>query len=86
VKLKKNPNEFFTGLFLYILLFLGFSPITGIFMVVSAVSTEYRLSNQLNRIDRNILRSLQREGRISYAALAREVGLTTTPCIERVKL
>lgn len=54
-------------------------------MVVSAVSTEFRLSNQLNRIDRNILRIMQREGRISYAALAREVGLTTTPCIERVK-
>lgn len=39
----------------------------------------------LNRIDRNILRLLQRDGRITYAELARQVGLTTTPCIERVK-
>lgn len=40
---------------------------------------------QLNRIDRHILRALQQNGRISYAELARKVGLTTTPCIERVK-
>ncbi len=42
-------------------------------------------SNQLNRIDRHILRILQEDGRITYAELARQVGLTTTPCIERVK-
>ncbi|MCF7981535.1 MAG: Lrp/AsnC ligand binding domain-containing protein [Pseudomonadales bacterium] len=40
---------------------------------------------QLNRIDRHILRILQQEGRTTYAELARKVGLTTTPCIERVK-
>jgi len=40
---------------------------------------------QLNRIDRHILRILQQEGRTTYAELARQVGLTTTPCIERVK-
>jgi Lrp/AsnC family leucine-responsive transcriptional regulator len=39
----------------------------------------------LNRIDRNILRILQDDGRVTYADLAREVGLTTTPCIDRVK-
>jgi Lrp/AsnC family leucine-responsive transcriptional regulator len=44
------------------------------------------MSNQsLNRIDRNILRVLQEDGRISYTELARRVGLSTTPCIERVK-
>ncbi len=42
-------------------------------------------TNQLNRIDRHILRILQQQGRITYAELARQVGLTTTPCIERVK-
>ncbi len=42
-------------------------------------------TSQLNRIDRHILRILQQEGRITYAELARQVGLTTTPCIERVK-
>lgn len=41
--------------------------------------------NRLNRIDRHILRILQEDGRITYAELARQVGLTTTPCIERVK-
>jgi Lrp/AsnC family leucine-responsive transcriptional regulator len=40
---------------------------------------------QLNRIDRHILSILQDEARISYAELARRVGLTTTPCLERVK-
>ena len=40
---------------------------------------------QLNRIDRRILQALQDDGRISYAALARQVGLTTSPCIERVR-
>lgn len=39
----------------------------------------------LNRIDRKILRILQQDGRITYAELARQVGLTTTPCIERVR-
>lgn len=39
----------------------------------------------LTRIDSNILRELQANGRITYAELARRVGLTTTPCMERVK-
>lgn len=41
--------------------------------------------NTLSRIDRNILRHLQQDARISFAELARQVGLTTTPCKERVK-
>lgn len=40
---------------------------------------------QLDRIDRNILRTLQESGRISYVDLADRVGLSTTPCMERVK-
>ena len=40
---------------------------------------------KLSKIDSNILRLLQENGRISYAELARQVGLTTTPCMERVK-
>lgn len=39
----------------------------------------------LSRIDKKILRELQKDGRISFAELARRVGLTTTPCLERVK-
>ncbi len=43
------------------------------------------MSYTLNRIDKNIISILQRDGRITYAQLAREVGLSTTPCIERVR-
>ncbi len=39
----------------------------------------------LDRIDLNILRCLQENARISYVDLAAEVGLSTTPCLERVK-
>ena len=44
-----------------------------------------RKLHQLKRIDRNILRALQNNARISYAELARQVGLSTTPCKERVR-
>ncbi|MFQ3324140.1 MAG: Lrp/AsnC family leucine-responsive transcriptional regulator [Pseudomonadales bacterium] len=44
-----------------------------------------RIASKLSKIDRNILRILQEDARISYAELARQVGLTTTPCIERVR-
>jgi len=40
---------------------------------------------KISKIDRNILRILQKDGRISYTDLARKVGLSVTPCIERVK-
>lgn len=39
----------------------------------------------LDRIDFKILRILQRDGRISNVDLAREVGLSATPCLERVR-
>jgi len=39
----------------------------------------------LDNYDRNILNVLQKHGRISYTELGKQVGLTTTPCIERVK-
>lgn len=41
--------------------------------------------DRLGKIDRNILRILQKDGRISYTELARQVGLSVTPCIDRVK-
>jgi Lrp/AsnC family leucine-responsive transcriptional regulator len=44
-----------------------------------------RRASELSKIDRNILRVLQKNGRTSYAELARLVGLTATPCVERVK-
>jgi Lrp/AsnC family transcriptional regulator, leucine-responsive regulatory protein len=39
----------------------------------------------LDRTDRRILNTLQRNGRIANVDLAREVNLTPTPCLERVK-
>src|SRR3546814_17078498 len=39
----------------------------------------------LDKIDRHILDLLQRDGRMSMTELADAVGLTVTPCIERVR-
>ncbi len=39
----------------------------------------------LDRTDRKILNTLQSTGRIANVDLAREVNLTPTPCLERVK-
>jgi Lrp/AsnC family leucine-responsive transcriptional regulator len=40
---------------------------------------------QLDRIDRLILKRLQIDGRLSISELAREVHLTTSPCLDRVR-
>lgn len=40
---------------------------------------------KLDRIDRRILAELQRNARISYVELGELVGLSTSPCLERVK-
>lgn len=53
------------------------TPIFGLFMA--------NIPGKLSRIDVKILNILQQEGRITYSALAARVGLTTTPCVERVK-
>ena len=42
-------------------------------------------SKTLDKLDRHILRILQQEGRISMKDLGERVGLSVTPCIERVK-
>jgi Lrp/AsnC family leucine-responsive transcriptional regulator len=41
--------------------------------------------NKLDQIDVAILETLQRDGRTTNVALARQVGLSPTPCLERVK-
>lgn len=41
--------------------------------------------HDLDRIDRTILDQLQREGRLSMTELAERVGLSTSPCTERVR-
>jgi Lrp/AsnC family leucine-responsive transcriptional regulator len=40
---------------------------------------------ELDRIDRRILDILQREGRISMTELGERIGLSTSPCAERVR-
>ncbi|MEE2025248.1 MULTISPECIES: leucine-responsive transcriptional regulator Lrp [Alkalimonas] len=40
---------------------------------------------KLDRTDRKILAELQRDGRVSNVELARRVGLSPTPCLERVR-
>lgn len=44
-----------------------------------------RKLEDLDRIDRQILRILQRAGRLPNVELARRVNLSPTPCLERVK-
>lgn len=39
----------------------------------------------MDRIDLKILAELQRDARLSYVELARRVGLSKTPCAERVR-
>ncbi|NMM44682.1 winged helix-turn-helix transcriptional regulator [Rhodospirillaceae bacterium KN72] len=39
----------------------------------------------LDKIDRNILRLLQTDGRLTNVELARRVNLSPTPCLERVR-
>lgn len=43
------------------------------------------VSGQLDRIDRKILTELQAEGRLPITGLAERVGLSKTPCQQRVK-
>ena len=40
---------------------------------------------ELDRVDRQLLSLLQADGRLTVAELARNVNLTLTPCIERVR-
>lgn len=47
--------------------------------------TNTQTKRELDKIDRNILRILQADGRISFTELGEKVGLSTTPCTERVR-
>ncbi len=44
------------------------------------------MPTKLDDIDRRILRALQRDGRLQNVELAKEVGLSPSPCLRRVKL
>lgn len=43
------------------------------------------MSEQLDSIDRHILRELQDDGRITNVELARRVGISAPPCLRRVR-
>ena len=47
--------------------------------------TQHKSVRTLDRIDRRILTLLQDDGRMAMKDLAEQVGLSITPCIERVK-
>lgn len=44
-----------------------------------------RPARTLDRLDRKILGVLQEDGRISFTDLGNRVGLSTSPCLERVR-
>ncbi|MEM1148326.1 MAG: Lrp/AsnC ligand binding domain-containing protein [Pseudomonadota bacterium] len=44
-----------------------------------------RNEQDLDHIDRKILNALQKEGRLSFIELSNRVGLSKTPCLNRVK-
>lgn len=56
--------------------------ITSLLLVLSML---VKTPKELDRIDRNILTILQKDARISNVDLAKQVGLSASPCLERVK-
>jgi Lrp/AsnC family transcriptional regulator, leucine-responsive regulatory protein len=47
--------------------------------------TQRQPIRKLDKLDHRILKALQQDGRVAMKELAEQVGLTVTPCIERVK-
>ena len=47
--------------------------------------TQRQPIRKLDKLDHKILKALQQDGRVAMKELAEQVGLTVTPCIERVK-
>ncbi len=54
-------------------------------MVHAEVYSLSKSIRKLDRIDRKILVELQHDGRLANVELARRVGLSPTPCLERVR-
>lgn len=54
-------------------------------MLIAKYHMLVKTPKNLDRIDRNILIELQKNGRISNVELAKSVGLSASPCLERVK-
>ncbi|REL26829.1 leucine-responsive transcriptional regulator Lrp [Thalassotalea euphylliae] len=54
-------------------------------MPLSRSNNRHATNKKIDRIDRNILEELQKNGRLSNVELSKRVGLSPTPCLERVK-
>lgn len=54
-------------------------------IAVINMESDQKNIKRIDRIDRRILSLLQTNGRLSYVELAEKVGLSTSPCLERVK-
>jgi len=47
--------------------------------------TKHQTRRELDKLDRQILRLLQADGRMPFTELGERIGLSTTPCTERVR-
>lgn len=54
-------------------------------VLIKELNMLIKTPKHLDRIDRNILIELQKNGKISNVELAKIVGLSASPCLERVK-
>lgn len=62
---------------------LGYNPANMCF--ASGLYMNSSVEKKIDRIDKNILFELQKNGRLSNIELSKRVGLSATPCLERVK-
>ena len=62
---------------------LGYNPVNVYFL--SGLYMNSAVTKKIDRIDKNILFELQKNGRLSNIELSKRVGLSATPCLERVK-
>lgn len=53
--------------------------------VIITFYSDFHSEMELDRIDHRILHALQQDGRMTMTELAQQVGLSTTPCTDRVK-
>src|ERR1700704_2564017 len=63
----------------------GFAQIFEGRQCVALAAWRFPVTTRLDPIDRNILRELQDNGRITNVELARRVGISAPPCLRRVR-
>jgi DNA-binding Lrp family transcriptional regulator len=55
-------------------------------LLPKTLDLRFSMPIKLDAIDRRILRALQRDGRLQNQELAKQVGLSSSPCLRRVRL